>query len=337
MSSMLKSEESFKRLEWLDVLKGIGIILVAIGHIYSNTVIYNWLYSFHMPLFFFAAGWLYKKSEILYNIKRRVQTIVLPYFLFGLLILVYWQLVERKFRDSSMSFIDAFIGLLRGQYNYLDFNVHLWFLPAFFVTVVFYNILSKLGGNKIAYLISTLMSIVYILFPLSYLPWGIDRMFMYIGFYAIGNVLANLKADQFIQKKHIAVKASAAILFLGINFSLAYFNLTKGIMWYITAMFGVIACVIISLIINKNAVLQYLGRISLVVLCIHGPVYRIIVKAMSIPLHMTTDALRSNFFLAMIVVAVTLIICSIAYEIILRIMPVMIGKKRKSLISKAEK
>lgn len=45
-----------ERLPWLDVLKGIGIILVAIGHIYHNQVIFNWLYSFHMPLFFFAAG-----------------------------------------------------------------------------------------------------------------------------------------------------------------------------------------------------------------------------------------------------------------------------------------
>lgn len=41
-----------ERLSWLDVLKGIGIILVVMGHIYSNSIIFNWLYSFHMPLFF---------------------------------------------------------------------------------------------------------------------------------------------------------------------------------------------------------------------------------------------------------------------------------------------
>ena len=34
-----------ERLSWLDVLKGIGIILVAIGHIYSNRTVFNWLYS----------------------------------------------------------------------------------------------------------------------------------------------------------------------------------------------------------------------------------------------------------------------------------------------------
>lgn len=120
------------RLSWLDIMKGIGIILVVVGHISSNKIIFNWLYSFHMPLFFFAAGWVYKKKQFLIDIKRRIQTIVIPYFSFGLVVLIYWQLIERKFRYSNMSFTKALLGLLSGEYNYLDFNVHLWFLPCFF-------------------------------------------------------------------------------------------------------------------------------------------------------------------------------------------------------------
>ena len=84
--------ESRARLPWLDVLKGIGIILVVVGHVYSNKTIFNWLYSFHMPLFFFAAGWVYREKSVLYDIKHRFQTIAVPYFSFGLLILFYWQL-----------------------------------------------------------------------------------------------------------------------------------------------------------------------------------------------------------------------------------------------------
>ena len=120
------------RLSWLDIMKGLGIILVVVGHISSNKIIFNWLYSFHMPLFFFAAGWVYKKKQFFIDIKRRIQTIVIPYFSFGLVILIYWQLIERKFRYSNMSFTKALFGLLSGEYNYLDFNVHLWFLPCFF-------------------------------------------------------------------------------------------------------------------------------------------------------------------------------------------------------------
>lgn len=189
MSNILKSE----RLSWLDILKGIGIILVVVGHIYSNKTIFNWLYSFHMPLFFLAAGWVYKEKPILIDLKRRIQTIVVPYFSFGILTLIYWQFIERKFRSSEISFVNAVIGLILGQYDYLDFNVHLWFLPCFFITVVLFNVLVNIGGRKAAYIVSALMSILFVIAPLPGLPWCFDRVFKYIGFYAVGTYLADYK------------------------------------------------------------------------------------------------------------------------------------------------
>ena len=95
-----------------------------------------------------------------------------------------------------------------------------------------------------------------------------------------------------------------------------------------TALIGVTAMILISQIVNENKILQYFGRISLIVLCIHGPVYRIVVKIVSIPLHRGTDAVRGNILLAMIVVTVTMLICSVAYEVVVRIAPWMVGNKR---------
>ena len=86
--------------------------------------------------------------------------------------------------------------------------------------------------------------------------------------------------------------------------------------------------ILISQFVNENRILQYFGRISLIVLCIHGPVYRIVVKIVSVPLHMGTDAVRENVLLAMIVVVATMLICSVVYEVVVRIAPWMVGKKR---------
>lgn len=44
------------RAEWIDVLKGIGIILVVIGHVNTKGFLVQWLYTFHMPLFFALSG-----------------------------------------------------------------------------------------------------------------------------------------------------------------------------------------------------------------------------------------------------------------------------------------
>ena len=282
--------------------------------------------SLYMPLFFLAAGWVYKEKSVLIDIKRRIQTIVVPYFSFGLLVLLYWQVIERRFRNSDMSFMDSLLGLFSGCYDNLDFNVHLWFLPCFFVTVALFNILVNLGGKKIAYIVSALMSLIYVVLPMPELFWGLNRVFKYIGFYALGVALAGqIKAGQVAERK--ITSGGIAIILIVLNFILAFYGLTRGLMWFVTAMIGVVGVGLMAMLINQNRLLQYLGRISLMVLCIHGPVYRIVVKIVSIPLHMSTDAVRENLLLALIVVAITLAICSIAYEVIIRIAPWMVGKR----------
>lgn len=51
------------RIESLDILKGIGIILVVVGHMIGNQLyIRPWIYAFHMPLFH-AIGILLQYSE----------------------------------------------------------------------------------------------------------------------------------------------------------------------------------------------------------------------------------------------------------------------------------
>ena len=79
-------------------------------------------------LFFVAAGWVYKEKSVLIAIKRRIQNIVIPYFSF---VAIYWQLIERRFQDSDMSFMDSLLGLFSGVYDNIDFNTHLWFCLAF--------------------------------------------------------------------------------------------------------------------------------------------------------------------------------------------------------------
>ena len=320
------SGNKIKRKEWIDILKGIGIILVAIGHIYSNQIVYNWLYSFHMPLFFLAAGWVYKEKTILTDIKRRIQTIVVPYFSFGFLTIIYYQILERRFRDSNISFLDSVLGLLSGSCINLGFNIHLWFLPCFFLTVILFNMIVNWVGRKTAYVVVALMSLIYIIFPMPEWFWGFNRVFKYIGFYAVGVSLARMDK---VKDKSLEAGTVAFIL-LGVNFYLSYINQTTGVMWFATALIGVAALVLISQLINTNKVLQYCGRISLVILCIHGPVYRIVVKTVSILIHMDTNAVRERTLFAMIVVAITLIICSAAYEFFIRIAPWMVGKTRKA-------
>ena len=100
----MKTEKN-PHMYWLDAAKGIGIILVVIGHserglVSSGIAPESWksgidfyLYTFHMPLFMLLAGVNAPKSMHAgrYNfLKRKIATVVWPYFLwsiiFGILI-----------------------------------------------------------------------------------------------------------------------------------------------------------------------------------------------------------------------------------------------------------
>ena len=47
----------------IDIAKGIGIILVVLGHANLNMVLTNIIYLFHMPLFIFISGYLDKDQR----------------------------------------------------------------------------------------------------------------------------------------------------------------------------------------------------------------------------------------------------------------------------------
>lgn len=52
------------RLEYIDIAKGIGILLVVFGH--SSLVLHIeniWIHSFHMPLFFIITGMCFNENK----------------------------------------------------------------------------------------------------------------------------------------------------------------------------------------------------------------------------------------------------------------------------------
>jgi fucose 4-O-acetylase-like acetyltransferase len=89
------------REAWIDVAKGMAIILVVLGHVGGGLLEqnllqpaawwqagYEWVYLFHMPVFFFLSGWLARKRHPLpprQSLGRYAATLLYPYFVWGLL------------------------------------------------------------------------------------------------------------------------------------------------------------------------------------------------------------------------------------------------------------
>lgn len=51
------------RIDWIDLTKGIAIFLMVCGHTSIPLPISNWIWSFHMPLFFIISGILFNATK----------------------------------------------------------------------------------------------------------------------------------------------------------------------------------------------------------------------------------------------------------------------------------
>lgn len=110
-----------------DILKGIGIILVVVGHRYDiNANLYQAIYSVHMPLFFLVAGcFLRPNSSLCDNFRKDVNRLVVPYFAIMPVLAAYTLLVHGVLRPDYQQF--------RGIPEAVFFNsTPVWFLLALF-------------------------------------------------------------------------------------------------------------------------------------------------------------------------------------------------------------
>lgn len=102
------------RIEWIDVAKGIGIIIVLIYHCTPDGYLKNFLWQMHMPLFAFLSGIVFKQlyAENIANMKgfiiKRIKTIYLPFIKYSLCFLCL----------HNIFFRINFIGIINGNTLY---------------------------------------------------------------------------------------------------------------------------------------------------------------------------------------------------------------------------
>ena len=75
----------------ISIVKGIGIILMVVGHAEAPWFITNFIYTFHMPLFFIAAGYFFSRkylSDPWTFISRRVKGLYVPFVTWAVIFLL---------------------------------------------------------------------------------------------------------------------------------------------------------------------------------------------------------------------------------------------------------
>ena len=337
--------DSNNRIAWVDIAKGIGIVLVLIGHISQNKNLHYFIYSFHMPLFFIISGYLYSEKE--QYVRKKAKSILLPYLLWSIVSFLYWVLIERNLRAQNLNPMIPATNILiarGGEDNYI-FNVALWFLPCLFVTEVMFNFLKKRIKNikilSIIILFFSILGYTYSKLNLIRLPFCLDIALIAIGFYFLGYLwkqkieIAFKQFNNKIWKSYIiiGVMTIVTVVVSQINYGMSMNSLkfNNYFFTYIASISGCLVIYIISNVINRNRILEFLGRNTLIIMCIHEPIKRILIEVIHKVTNISTEFLRNNIFGIIFITTILLMVLVPCIYIINRYFPVLIGKSKKNV------
>jgi len=183
------------RIGWIDVVKGIGIILVVLGHdlrgLATSRILSpagaaettdRWIYSFHMPLFFFLSGLFIlqslRRTSLVDFLTEKGRTIVYPYFIWSsLTILVKASLGSIPNTPRTLADIPVTVVSPVEQY---------WFLYALFLLFLLFSVALYL---RVPPWIIACASLAISIFPIS-TGWAIlNTAFSYAVFFGAGVAL----------------------------------------------------------------------------------------------------------------------------------------------------
>lgn len=319
-----------KRIKWIDISKAIAIMLIALYHITMNEIFREVAVNIGLPLFMLISGYLYKKGKNKDYIIKKFKTIMIPFYFFAILEMIYYFCFEIKYRSNpdGYNIIKAIIGVLFGEYDYLFFNAHIWYLPYFFMVVIIYNFLANLKDEKIANVLFIILGIFSIFFTLPNIPFTLNRMDL-LPYYAIGNICKRYDAFSFESYKKIW-KLILAIVLLFVVSICYYYQIDKYGLKYILNFAGIIAVILFSQTIeNNDKILYKIGNYTLDILCIHGPIYRAFIKAFSIIVHKDTEFIRSNVLYSIVVVIIVIALSYLISVVLHKIKDKLVEKKLK--------
>lgn len=270
------------RLAWIDTLRGMAMLLVVIAH--TELGVSNWLYVFHVPLFFLISGilsGLTPRRPFAETIRRRAFSLLLPYLCFSLLGTACLALQAQLRHQTSLSSLlqDQLVALILALRGTSPFHGDLWFLPCLYVTELVHQLLSRTRLTHGAWL-PALAATGFLLGlrPQSIfsapLPWDLDLLSASLFFYAVGARLQARAWTGWLQERPwVLVPAGLGLVCLAhqINGRVDLYHGLIGnpFIYLLGALGGCLAMLCLAPSFVRFPWLAFLGRHTLPVLGLH--------------------------------------------------------------------
>lgn len=269
-----------KRLTYLDMVKGFGILLVILGHTYPDSnSIKIWIYSFHMPLFFIISGILLNHTntedkDIKSIIISKFKSLIIPYIFFELLAIFIWMILnEFTLNALRWNIIDSLLMYTRAGAT--------WFLPCLFVAELLFIVLRKNIKNDYI-----LMAVSLILFLIPLIV-NIDNHYIIVVlrcFIALGFLTLGYYSYKYIIKSSLSYRAIGILVV--INIILSYINgyvdlwsltFNNQFIYIVCSVIGSFSLILLFKKVKEINMIKYFGTNTLIIMSTHQMILNIII------------------------------------------------------------
>lgn len=271
-----------KRIEFIDLAKGVCILLVVMIHTGVNEFVPG-IYAAKVPMFFVLSGLFFSKS---YDrggyVLNKLNTIVVPFLLYYLLSYALFYVLN-FFIPSVLVGDVTFHGIQDVFLQRNLFNGPLWFLLSLFqVELAFYFIRRYFTNKWMSGLFCFVLGLIG--YELSVydidLPLWIDTSLVALPFFYIGYLISTTQVLErvfsiwykigFVILMYVLYLLFSCDIYMSVNRYTSNYYLDM-----LIAGTAIVVClVVLCSILQKQAFLSWIGRNTLVILCTHHIVYR---------------------------------------------------------------
>lgn len=282
------------RIQYIDLAKGFGIMLVVVYHIYyhlHNMQVIMPISLFMLPLFFFLSGLFFKEygcfSEF---IIRKINKLLIPFLFFYLVTSVampnaLYMLGFKIEHTETLGHINALWAFIGESFS----NEPIWFLWAFFLlNIIFYFILVPIkaisSNSKVIVLSLLVIGFAVGLFGSAYLaappqcdlPGFVDSAMSALPFFVMGylfnrytDILVPNKWDKYLPVIIVVCFAVAFYVDGDCSYKQNVYDVNP-IVQYVCGMMGVLGVVFTAKMLRNLPFVAYWGRYSLMILVTHA-------------------------------------------------------------------
>lgn len=317
-----------KRIDYLDVAKFIGLLLVCFCHIpMPEGNFHVWVYSFHMPLFFIVSGIFFSPDK--FDVGKSALQMLVPFVIFNIIALVISMFIGTvstgmvKLPDVTSDFI------IRSKYTIGPS----WFLLSLFVLRVYCGIILKYLNNRCLVASSFLIMLVFYItsdsgfwYVLSLGSTVLGLPFYLSGYYFKGIFLE----DRLIGKWWLPIAALGLSILALINGQVEIYNHDYGrnvVSFIVFGLAGTLFIIALSRYVKlpKKTLSVFMDG-ALFIICFHTLIFEYLILMWN---KLTGDFSGNTVAEKIVFTALTFTVSYPLILLMLRYTPFLLGKKHK--------